>query len=256
MAFAISAVIITRNEARNIERCLISLQGGVADEIVVMDSFSDDETEVICRKYGNVHFFQEEWMGYARQKNAANQLATNDIILSIDADEALSDELRESILTLKQLPALHCVGEMNRLTNYCGKWVRHSGWYPDKKIRIFHRKEAWWEGEVHETVVYPQTCKILFLKGNLLHYSYHSMEEHIQKADKYAMLAALSAFHLGQKASFIAIFLKPQWRFWRNYLFKGGFRDGYYGYVICKISAFTTFLKYSKLRELHKQDKK
>jgi len=296
----ISAVIITKNEERNIERCLQSLQG-VVDEVIVVDSFSTDNTESICQQY-HVKFFQKEWLGYAEQKNYANSLSENDLILSIDADEALSEELRTSILSIRhcgfdpqyslyfqEIPASagmtalgvrHCgfdpqspdnkeiphqvrndesplnfVCQINRLTNYCGKWIYHCGWYPDKKIRIFNRNTAKWTGTVHETLSYSSDNEIILLKGNLHHYSYYSIAEHIAQANKYSTLAAEEYFEKNKKYSILAIIFKSIWRFKRDYFFKGGFLDGFYGFVICHISAITSFLKYMKLKQLYKNKK-
>jgi glycosyltransferase involved in cell wall biosynthesis len=278
----ISAIIITKNEERNIERCLQSLQG-VVDEIIVVDSFSTDNTEAICQKY-NVKFYQKEWLGYAEQKNYANSLSENDLILSIDADEALSEELKTSILNIR-----HCefdlqspenkgacslvktkemlkqvqhdeshrnlVYQINRLTNYCGKWIYHCGWYPDKKIRIFNRNTAKWTGIVHETLSYSTDSEVILLKGNLHHYSYYSIAEHIAQANKYSTLAAEECFEKNKKYSILVILFKSIWRFKRDYLFKGSFLDGFYGFIICYINAVTTFLKYVKLKQLYKNDK-
>ena len=247
----ISAAIITKNEERNIERCLKSLQG-VADEIVVVDSFSTDKTKEICEQY-HVKFFQKEWLGYAEQKNQANSLSANDIIFSIDADEALSSELQQSLLQFKLTDKQNFVCQANRLTNYCGKWIRHCGWYPDKKIRIFNRNTAKWTGNIHETLSFPSDTAVIKLKGDLLHYSYYSIEEHILQANKYTTLSAAEAFEKGKNIAFFYIVFKSCWKFFRNYFLKGGFLDGYYGYVICKISAFVTFLEYAKLKQLHNQ---
>ena len=143
----LSVVIITYNEERNIARCLESIKD-IADEIVVVDSRSTDGTREICRRYG-AKFFPEDWKNYSEQKNHGNRLATNDWILSIDADEEVSGELRRSIVEWKRLdaPVFAC---FNRLTNYCGKWIRHCGWYPDPKLRIFDATRAKWVGDVHE----------------------------------------------------------------------------------------------------------
>ncbi len=247
----ISAVIITKNEERNIERCLKSLQD-IVDEIIVVDSLSTDNTKSICEKY-KVRFFEQEWLGYAEQKNYANSLSTHDILLSIDADEALSTELQQSILHLKSSQKENFTGQINRLTNYCGKWIHHCGWYPDRKIRIFDRNKAKWIGSIHETISYPNETAIIQLKGDLLHYSYHSIEDHIKQADRFTTFTAIEAFEKGKKATILSILIKPGWKFFRDYVFKRGFLDGYYGYVICKISAFATFLKYTKLKQLYRR---
>ena len=246
----VSAIIITKNEERNIERCLQSL-AGVVDEIVIVDSYSTDSTQDICTNYP-VKFFQKEWMGYAEQKNYANSLSKNDLILSIDADEALSEELKTSLLALQSIEKQNFVCQVNRLTNYCGKWVYHCGWYPDKKIRIFNKHTAKWTGNVHETVYFPSEAEIIHLKGNLLHYSYYSISEHIAQANKYSTLAAKEYFEKNKKYSTFVLLCKSLWRFKRDYVFKGGFLDGYYGFIICTINAMTTFLKYIKLKQLYK----
>ncbi|RLD77314.1 MAG: glycosyltransferase family 2 protein, partial [Bacteroidetes bacterium] len=147
----LSAVIITQNEEQNIGRCIDSLKG-VADDIVVVDSGSTDNTEAICKEKG-ARFFYNKWEGYIEQKNFANDLAEHKYILSVDADEALSGQLRDSILEAKE--SLKADGyEMNRLTNYCGTWIRHGGWYPDRKLRLFHRDKFEWGGEkIHEAMV-------------------------------------------------------------------------------------------------------
>ena len=250
----ISAVIITKNEERNIERCLQSLQG-VVDEIIVVDSFSTDKTEVICQKY-KVKFFQKEWLGYAEQKNYANSLSNNDLILSIDADEALSEELKRSILSIlhQEQNNGHFVCQINRLTNYCGKWIYHFGWYPDKKIRIFNRQTAKWTGTVHETLSFSGDSEVISLKGDLFHYSYYSIAEHIAQANKYSTLSAEEYFEKNKKYSILSSLFKSIWRFKRDYLFKCGFLDGFYGFVICYINAITTFLKYLKLKQLYKKN--
>jgi len=249
----ISAVIITKNEERNIERCLQSLQG-IADEIVVVDSFSTDNTKKICEKH-NVKFYQQEWLGYAEQKNYAHSLSTHDIILSIDADEALSSELQQTLLHLKSTEKQSFVCQVSRLTNYCGKWIRHCGWYPDKKIRIFNRNDAKWTGAIHETLDYSTGNEVIQLKGDLLHYSCYSIEEHILQANKFSTLSAKECFEKGEKYSLFAHFLKTIWRFLRDYFFKGGILDGFYGLVICCINATATFLKYAKLAEYQRKEK-
>jgi glycosyltransferase involved in cell wall biosynthesis len=247
----ISAVIITFNEERNIGCCLASLQG-IVDEIVVVDSFSTDKTKDICQQY-NVRFFQQKWVGYAEQKNYANSLATYDYILSIDADEALSTELQCAIVELKSKEDKRFVGQVNRLTNYCGQWIYHCGWYPDRKIRIFNRNEATWTGSIHETISCQKELSVVALKGNLLHYSYYSIEDHIKQMDIFTTCTATKAFEEGQKVTAFSLIIKSCWKFVRDYIFKGGILDGYYGYIVCRISAFATFLKYVKLKELYKQ---
>jgi len=188
----ISAVIITQNESRNIGRCLVSLKD-IADEVVVVDSGSTDDTESICREMGAT-FQHHDWEGYSGQKNYAETLATGEWILSIDADEALSDELRESLLLLKtSKAAADTVYSFCRLTNYCGTWIKHCGWYPDEKIRLWRKGICEWDGVVHEELKFHTPVKRQHLNGDLLHYSYYSVEEHAARQVRYATLAAEKA---------------------------------------------------------------
>ncbi len=249
----ISAVIITFNEEKNIRRCLESIQD-IVDEVIVVDSFSTDKTQEICEEF-NVKFVQYKWQGYSKTKNYANELASNEFILSIDADEALSEELQKSILRLKAGEELsrNIVYSLNRLTNYCGKWIYHCGWYPDKKIRIFNKSNASWKGELHEELVFVDgNTKIQHLEGNLLHFSYNSISQHILQVDKFTEIGAKEAHNKGKRTSILGIILRPIWKFLRDYIIKLGFLDGYYGFVICAISAFATFVKYIKLKQYYK----
>lgn len=242
----ISAIIITLNEERNIERCLQSLDK-VADEIIVVDSFSTDKTKEICELY-NVKFFPTEWKGYAETKNYAHTLAENDWILSIDADEELSDDLRFKILEIKD--NLNGSYRFHRLTNYCGKWIKHGGWYPDKKIRLFNRKEAKWEGNfVHEELIINKNVKVKDIPLNILHYSYYTIEEHQRRSEKYAKLAAEKIAAKNKNVGFKKIF-SPISRFLQMYFLKLGFLDGYYGFVIAKITAREVKLKYKWADEI------
>ena len=249
----ISAVIITYNEELNIGRCLDSLVC-ITDEIIVIDSFSTDRTEEICSNYP-VKFIKKEWLGYSATKNLGNDLAAYNYILSIDADEALSDELKTSILDIKNADTPLPAYKLNRLTNYCGTWIHHCGWYPDTKLRLWDKSKGQWEGYIHEEVKLADNNAIGMLKGELFHYSYHSITQHIKQADKFTDFTALEAFNTGKRSSIIKILFKPCFKFVRDYIFKLGFMDGYHGYVVCKISAFATFMKYSKLMELQKNKK-
>ena len=247
----ISAIIITFNEEKNIARCLQSL-AGVADEIIVVDSFSTDKTKAICEQF-NVKFTTHVFEGYAAQKNFANSLALYEFILALDADEALSDELIKLILDFKTDPRADAVS-MKRLTNYCGQWIKHSGWYPDIKIRLWRKGYGQWENSlVHESLkLKPGTVKIFF-NADIQHYSYYSIIEHRERVLKYAQLAAQSMKEKGKKISYLLIFLKTAFKFIRNYFLHLGFLDGKKGFIICKMSAFETYLKYHTLFELNKK---
>lgn len=242
---ALSVVIITFNEERNIARCLDSL-GGVADEVVVVDSFSTDQTESICRMRG-VRFVQHPFGGHIEQKNYALSQAAHPHVLSLDADEALSDELRTAIAAAKH----HWPAEgytMNRLTNYCGQWIRHSGWYPDRKLRLFDRRLGRWGGtNPHDRVEMSPDISIQHLPGDLLHYSYYSVAEHLGRARKYAAIAAAAMREQGKRGTWAHVLFSPILKFLRNYLLKGGFRDGGAGWTICRIAALETYWKYRAL---------
>lgn len=247
----ISAVIITLNEERNIGRCLESLKS-VADDVVVVDSFSSDKTKEICLQKG-ARFFQRDFKGYIEQKNYANSLAKYDLILSIDADEALSEELKDSIRRVKE-NQVHDGYVMKRLTSYCGRFIRHGGWYPDKKLRLFDRKKGKWAGMyIHEYVEMVKGSSSGELKGDLLHFSYFSISDHVKQANHFSDITAREYFEKGVKAGYIKILFGPCIKFLRDYMFRSGFLDGYYGFVIARISAMATFWKYSKLRDLSRK---
>jgi glycosyltransferase involved in cell wall biosynthesis len=244
----LSAIIIAKNEAANLPRCLASLQG-ISDEVVVVDSGSTDATPDICASYG-ARWIEHPWCGFSEQKNFANSIAAYDLLFSIDADEAVTDELRASILHVKAYGGTDVAYAMNRLTNYCGHWIHHCGWYPDDKVRIFNRNAAHWDGQVHETLVLAPGTTVEKLHGDLTHYSYYAVSDHYARTDKYAALGAAEAFARGKRVSFLKMWTHTVWRFIRDYLFKQGFLDGRYGFVVCKVNAWGTLRKYSKLRAL------
>jgi glycosyltransferase involved in cell wall biosynthesis len=249
----ISAVIITFNEERNIVRCLQSLEG-IADEIVVVDSFSNDATEAFCKPY-NVRILQHPFEGYMQQKSWACEQASFDYILSLDADEQLSEELRQSVLAVKKEWKADGFS-FSRLNNYMGQWIKHCGWYPDTKIRLWDRRKGAWSGvNLHESIAMIDNAAIIKLKGDLLHYSYYSIQQHLDQINKFSEIAATEGLESGKRANlFLAIF-KSIWKFKRDYFFKLGFLDGYYGFVISSLSAYAVFIKYIKIRELKKHSK-
>jgi glycosyltransferase involved in cell wall biosynthesis len=249
----ISAVIIAFNEEAYIEQCLKSVEV-VADEIIVVDSFSNDRTKEICLARG-VTFIEHEFTGYRDQKNFALTQASYDYVLSLDADEALSPRLEKSILEVKQ--DLKYDGyKFNRLNSYCGKWIRHTNLSPERKIRLFNKNKAKWGGfNVHETVTLTNPRSVTRLKGNLLHWLYDSYEESVSKMNTYTTLLANEYFKQGYKSSEIRILVSPVWRFFHSYILKAGFLDGYDGYVVSKLLATTCFVKYVKLRKLLLQAK-
>lgn len=247
----LSAVIITFNEERNIARCLQSL-ASVADEIIVIDSYSTDGTKEICEKFG-VRFVEQAWGGYSKSKNFGNALATGDYILSIDADEALSETLQRSIIEFKKAPT-HDVYSLNRLTDYCGKWIRFGGWYPDLKKRLFKKEIASWDGIVHEELVIRSNHTSAKLAGDILHYSFPTVDTHIQKSIKYAYLIAQRDVEQGkQRSQLIHGMFKPIFSFFKQYIMRLGFLDGYYGFVLACISSFEIFMRYTFYKQLQLQ---
>ncbi len=250
----ISAVIITFNEEKYIDRCLVSLEG-IADEIIVVDSFSTDSTEEVCSKF-NVKFSRHPFEGYVEQKNYALSLAGYPHVLALDADEALSDELKKSILEIKN--RFDYDGYIfNRLNNYCGKWIKHSRWYPDRHLRLFDSTKGKWVGpNPHDRFRLNPGSKVTRLKGNLNHWYYASFEEHLDKVNRFSTISANEYFKAGRKAWPLTAHLHMVWSFFRSYVLNAGFLDGYLGYSGCLITAMGSFLKYSKLRRLHLEAKK
>lgn len=248
----LSVVIITFNEERNIARCVRSVQE-VADEVVIVDSYSTDRTEELCRALG-ARFIQHPFDGHIEQKNWAVTQAKYPYVLSLDADEALSEPLKASILAAKQETQPADGYTMNRLTNYCGSWIRHCGWYPDRKLRLWDSRKGSWQGEnPHDRYEMEAGSRIAHLKGDLLHYSYYSVAEHITQMQKFTDISARAKFRRGKQVSVPLIALRVVFTFVKKYIFKLGFLDGYHGFVISVLSVYTTFLKDIKLRELHQQ---
>jgi len=244
---SISAVILTLNEERNIERCIRSLQN-IADEIIVVDSFSSDRTEEICRMLA-VRFIQHKFEGYVEQKNYAWSQAAHDYVLSVDADEELSEPLRQSILAAKQ----NSVADgytMNRLNNYCGRWIKHCGWYPDRKLRLAKTNLAEWGGDNPHDKLIVRSDKVKQLNGDLLHYSFGTHEEYKAQQNKFAEISAASYFKRGKRVSMFLPYFSCSLKFLKDYFFNLGFLDGADGRRICTTAASATFLKYKKLREL------
>lgn len=247
----LSVVIITGNEERNIEKCLQSVVP-VADEIVVVDSYSTDRTAEICQRFP-VKFVRQAWLGYSEQKNFANTLTSNDYILSLDADEVLSNELQQSILQEKKDDFSAQAYDFERRTFFCEKPIQHCGWNNDYRIRLWQKDLATWQGEIHELLSFNKQLQPKRLSGLLLHYSFHSIEQHIEQINKFSSLSAEKKYKKGKKSSIIQICLKPMWRFIRMYFLQLGFLDGFYGFIVCRNSAYAVFLKYCKLYSLQKQ---
>lgn len=246
----LSVVIISFNEEKKIRKCLESVKS-VADEIVVVDSLSSDSTKDICNEFG-VKFVEQKWLGYSEQKNLANSLASYDWILSIDADEVLSERLEQSIFKIKgdDTPDDN-VFSFNRLNNYCGKWIHHSGLYPDKKIRIWNRNVGHWEGSIHEVIKFSKNVKETRLHGDLLHYSYSTPEDFERQLFHFAEMRGAFYHEKGKKNAGILSIISPIFYFVHNYFFRFGFLDGREGFRICLVAARATKHKYETLKKLN-----
>lgn len=248
----LTVTVITFNEEKNIDRCLKSVKD-VADEIVVVDSLSTDKTKDICLSHG-VKFIEQPFLGHIQQKNFAVMQADNMFILSLDADELLSNELKKSILEEKQNGFPSVAYSMNRLNNYCGQWIHHGDYYPDRKIRLWRKDKGQWGGEnPHDKVIMENDVTVKQLEGDLLHYNFSSVEQHRKQMQFFSTIAANAMYKKGKKKNYLKMVISPAWTFLRGYLFRSGFRDGAAGYRIARINAWYTYLKYSKLIDLHKQ---
>jgi glycosyltransferase involved in cell wall biosynthesis len=245
---SISACIITFNEEKNIARCIQALKP-VADEILVVDSFSTDNTAAIAAGMG-VRVIKNVFKGYGEQKLFAQQQAGHDWILSVDADEVLSSELQNSLMKFKEHPQFDAY-EINILANYCGTWIRHCGWYPQPKLRLWNRKKGSMnDSKVHEGIyLFDKDARTGKLQGDLLHYSYNHISDHIRKIENYTEVGARKDVERGKGCSLLKLILAPKFQFISEYIFKLGFLDGYYGYILCRNNAYASFVKYAKTRE-------
>lgn len=249
MQIQLSVVIITFNEEKNIARCLDSV-ATIADDIVVVDSFSTDNTKQICEEK-NIRFVEHKFDGHIEQKNWAITQTKHQYVLSLDADEALTKELQVEIIKAKNNWQYDGYS-FNRLTNYCGVWIKHCGWYPDKKLRLWDSTKGKFGGvNPHDKVIMDKTANTRHIDLDILHYSFYTIEQHLKQIDYFTDISSKAAFEKGKKSNGFKIFYTYTFKFFRDYILKLGFLDGYYGYVVCKNSAHGTRLKYSKLRTLH-----
>lgn len=242
----ITATIITLNEERKIARAIESLR--CCDEILILDSGSTDRTVELAGNLG-ARVIEAGWRGYAGQKNWAAEQATHDWILSLDADEALSEALEGEIWNLKKTGPQYDAYTMPRQAQYLGRWILHSGWYPDRKVRLYNRLKARWVGDfVHESV--QPRGRVGHLQANILHFTCDSLSEHLRTLDRYTTLSAEELVSRKVQVSIWRLIVDPPWTFVKAYVFQRGFLDGFEGLIICYMAAFYTFLKYSKARNM------
>jgi len=248
----LSLVIITLNEEDNIARCIQSVP--FADDIVVLDSGSTDKTLEIAKSLG-ARTFNQKFKGYASQKNKATQLAENNWVLCLDADEALSPELNQEIqnILFKDQPHFEAYS-CPRLAHHLGRWIRHGGWYPDRQIRLYNRTKGCWEGDaLHESFKGP---KVGQLKGDIFHWSFKNLSHQVTVNNIYSGRGSLALEQKNKSFSVFMLCFKPISKFIECYIIKLGFLDGLAGYIIAVGAAYSMFLKYAKLWEKDVLNKK
>lgn len=253
----ISACVIAKDEADRIGPCLESL--AFCDEIVVLDSGSTDGTPDLCRAAG-ARVIETDWPGWVKQKNRAVEAASHDWILSLDADERVDKELRAEIEALRGntlgLNGTHRAYEMTRRVFYLGRWIEHGGWYPEWRIRLFHRGHAKWGGVDPHDKVETDAAVGRITRGNLEHYTYRSIADHLQQMNRFTQVGAEKLYEQGKRRAFLDMLFRPPWRFVHMYLLRRGFLDGKAGFVVAVLHAYAGFLKYAKLWELVRKGRK
>lgn len=252
-AVQLSVNIITYNEEKNIERCINSVRG-LADDILVVDSFSTDHTKEICQRLG-VRFVEHPFAGYIEQQSYILTQAIHDYVLVIDADEALSEKLCQSIRAVKE-NWTHDAYRFNRCNNYYGYWIRHGGLYPDNKLRLWDRRRGKWGGmNPHYSVKLQAGATVKKLEGDLLHYAYPTIEQHIQQINNFTSISSRVYYEKGKRTiPFIHLYVYPTLAFLNHYFVKLGFLDGLPGLIVCKNIAYSKLIKYSKLLLLTRKE--
>ena len=244
----LSVCVVTRDEERNVADCLRSAD--FAQEWVVVDSHSTDRTRDVAAELG-ARVLERDWPGHVEQKNFALGQATHDWVLCLDADERVSPELRAEILDALGREDLPAGFELPRRTYYLGRWIRHSGWYPDRKLRLFRRSAGRWGGVNPHDHVHLEG-RVERLAGDLLHYSYRSLSDHLRTIDAFTTVAAREKHARGERAGAASLVLRPLGKFLRTYFLRAGFLDGWPGLVVSTTGSFYVFLKYAKLWELQR----
>ena len=249
MNLPLSAIIITLNEERNIQQCLDSVH--FCDEIIVVDSGSNDSTVKIATEFGATVITQD-WLGYGPQKQFAVEQANNDWVLCIDADEVISPPLKNSIMAIDFLTRSPIAYKMPRKNHFLGRALHHGEGYPDLSLRLFHRSNSRWSTDkVHEGVI-TDNSKIKTLTGDLLHFSEETLSHYINKQNQYTLLQAQALFAQGKYCDPSKCFTSPLIRFVKFYFFRLGFLDGAAGFIHITIGCFNAFCKYAKLLELQR----
>ncbi len=249
----IAAVIITYNEEDRLPDALASVRE-VADEIIVVDSFSTDRTVEIAREAG-ARVVQNRFEDYGQQKNFAMTQAGSEWILNLDADERVSPELQRAIAAWKggAAPLNASAFAIKRKTFYLGRWIRHSGWYPDRKIRLFRKDAAAWHGRIHERLDVRGT--VARLDGDILHFTYRDIGDHVRRLDRYSAFQAEEIIRQEKKCLFLRLAILPPVTFLRHYFWKSGILDGFPGLVIALVQSWGTAMKYLKAIALKRRQR-
>jgi glycosyltransferase involved in cell wall biosynthesis len=246
MAEKLSLAIITLNEENNIERCIRSVP--FADEVVVVDSGSQDQTVEIAKSLG-AKVIHQDWLGFEKQKQLALDFTNHRWVLALDADECLSEELADELQSLlsEDRLATFSAYRVPRLSFHFGKWIRYGGWYPDYQVRLLDKKNAKWSGgELHE---YIEADKIGQLEADLHHYVFRNLSHQVQTNDKYSTLGADQLYKKGERFWVLKMIVRSKIKFFECYILKQGFRDGLPGFIIAVGAAYSMFLRYAKLYE-------
>jgi glycosyltransferase involved in cell wall biosynthesis len=246
----LSATIICYNEENNIKDCLESVKD-LVDEIIVVDSFSTDQTPKICKSYSKVKFFDKKFIDFGSQKQYAVEQTNNDWVLSLDADEYLSDELKSKIQSI-DFENEKLAYNILRLNYYCGKWIKYSGWQSDFQLRLWNKKHGIWQGNIHERVEVNRDIKVIKIKEYMMHKSIDNFSEHMKIIDKYTDMGAEKSFKRSKKSSIVKAITHGMFKFIKMYFIKLGFLDGKMGFILALNSSFYVYLKYIKLWQLNK----
>ncbi len=248
----ISACVIAKDEADRIDRCLASVAW--CDEVVVLDSGSRDDTVERCRRAG-ARVIETDWPGWVRQKQRAVEAAANDWVFAIDADERVDEPLRAAIENLRDAGALDRPGapaawEVCRRVWFLGRWIRHGGWYPEWRARLFDRRRARWAGVDPHDRVEADGAVARITDGHLEHHTFRSFEDFVAKMNRFGTVSAREKDARGRRARLSDVVLRPPFRFFRMYVLRRGFLDGRAGYILARLASTSVFLKYAKLWDM------